>query len=275
MINIDRYLETNKANWNERVAVHKESRAAFYDIEGFLQGGSTLTEIEIEELGDVTGKSMLHLMCHFGLDSLSWARRGAVVTGVDFSQEAITLARDLAERSDLDTEFLCTDVYSLPDILSRRFDIVFASYGVLCWLPDFGRFMEIASQFLERGGTFLLVDMHPFIDIFEYDESKGDIEIQYPYFHAMEPEECCSPTSYVNKKRKLVNSTTYQWSHDMGSLVRGIVGNGLELTSLREYPFCFFERFPNMTQDSRDRWVMEGGKKNLPLLFMVKAARKP
>ncbi len=130
------YLTANLNNWNERVAIHANSESESYDIDSFLAGHSTLREIELTVLGDVANKDFLHLMCHFGLDTLSWARRGAKITGVDFSQEAIDLARSLAQRSEIDARFVCSDVFQLDKTLSGKFDIVFASYGVLCWIPD-------------------------------------------------------------------------------------------------------------------------------------------
>ena len=147
------YFEANKLNWNDRVSAHAESNEPSYDIDAFLAGKSTLKSIEIEELGDVSGKSMLHLMCHFGLDTLSWARRGAAVTGVDFSNEAIKLAESISVKADLDARFICSNVYDLPDFLDERFDIVIANYGIHCWFPDFNGFAKVAAHFLKPGGN--------------------------------------------------------------------------------------------------------------------------
>lgn len=218
-MNTEEYLRTNLKNWNERVAIHAEDVSDSYDIEGFLAGGSTLNDIEITELGDVSGKNLLHLMCHFGLDTLSWARRGARVTGVDFSPEAINLARSLAERSALDARFVCSDVSRLRTNLCGEFDIVFASYGVLCWIPDIREFMQIASSFLRPGGIFCLVDGHPFLDILEWNDTNKELQIQYSYFHQTEPDACVSTHSYTNITRKLTNTRTYEWTHHLSLIM--------------------------------------------------------
>ena len=127
---MDEYLKKNRELWNEITPIH--ARSAFYDVEGFKKGRSTLDSIELEELGDVSGKSLLHLQCHFGLDTLSWARRGAKVTGVDFSDEAITQARSLSEETSIKANFICSNIYDLPDVIEDQFDIIFTSYGILC-----------------------------------------------------------------------------------------------------------------------------------------------
>ena len=131
---MDKRLETNRTNWNERTPVHAAS--SFYDVEGFKNGLTTLTDIERREVGNVSGKTLLHLQCHFGMDTMSWSRLGAKATGVDFSDTAIDLARALKEDIGTDARFIRSNVYDLPDVLDEEFDIVFTSYGVLCWLPD-------------------------------------------------------------------------------------------------------------------------------------------
>src|SRR5437773_5731349 len=131
------YLETNRARWNELTGIH--ARSAFYDVAGFKAGKCTLRPLEVAELGDVTGRSLLHLQCHFGLDTLSWARRGAQVTGIDFAQEAVALATSLARELELPARFVCSDLYESPNVVTERFDVVFTSYGAICWLPDLTR----------------------------------------------------------------------------------------------------------------------------------------
>lgn len=265
----DDYLDVNRANWDDRVEIHAEYNQDFYDIDGFLNGRSTLKEIETGEIGDVQGKSLIHLMCHFGLDTLSWARRGARVTGVDFSQKAVSFAEDLAQKAGIDARFICADVHSAPEKAGRTFDIVFASYGVLCWLPDMDRYMEVVSRLLNPGGLFLLVDGHPFFEVFEYE---NDLQIRYPYFHAAEPEACDLETSYVNKDRKLKHGKAFEWTHDVADIVNAVLNNGMELLSLKEYPFSFYQKHPNMVRDHEGRWVLEGV--TIPMTFSVKARKR-
>jgi len=269
----DSYLAANRANWDERVGIHAGTRSELYDIEAFLAGASTLQEIELAELGDVSGQRLLHLMCHFGLDTLSWARLGAEVTGADFSPQAITTARDLAQRAGLKAEFVCADVYSLPEVLTGHFDLVIASYGVLAWLSDLDRFMRVVSHFLRPGGQLLLIDVHPFADMFEYEPERGDLGIRYSYFHVDEPDRVECATSYVNQDQSISSTTTYQWWHDLASIVNSVVDNGMELASLREYAYLFYERFPHLQQINDNRWVLPANRPQIPLTFSLRARR--
>ena len=166
---MDRRLETNRNNWNERTPVHAASD--FYDLEGFKAGHITLTDIERREVGDVSGKTLLHLQCHFGQDTMSWSRLGAIATGVDFSDAAIELAQSLNDDLGLTARFIHSNIYDLPDALDERFDIVFTSYGVLNWLPDLDRWAKVIYKFLKPSGTFYIIEFHPFADVFEQSES--------------------------------------------------------------------------------------------------------
>ena len=162
---MDEWLQVNRESWNERVPVHAASD--FYDVEGFKSGRITLMDIERREIGDVSGKTLLHLQCHFGLDTMSRSRLGAKATGIDFSDAAIDQARSLNEDMVLDVRFICSNLYDLPDALEEQFDIVFTSYGVLTWLPDIGRWAQAVSNHLKPGGVFYIVEFHPFATVFE------------------------------------------------------------------------------------------------------------
>ncbi len=175
---MDEKLQQNLALWNEWTDIN--ARSKMYRLDAFKQGENVLDPIVLGEMGDVTGKSLLHLQCHFGLDTLSWARLGARVTGVDFSPRAIDLARDLSRELSIPARFICCDIYDLPAQLNEQFDIVFASYGVLTWLPDLSRWMQIAAQSVRPGGFFYLLDGHPVTWIF--DEKSTNWNPRYPYF---------------------------------------------------------------------------------------------
>lgn len=269
------YIQVNMKNWDERVEAHTQGNCKdFYDIEGFLAGKSTLRNIEIEELGNVSGKSMLHLQCHFGLDTLSWARQGAKITGVDFSPKAIKYAIDLASKCALSADFICSDVFNLPNVLDKQFDIVIATYGILCWIPEVHKYMKVVSHFLKAGGHFLLIDGHPFLNMFEFNKESGQLEIKYSYFHTNQPEECVCTNSYANKEYKMKHVKTYQWSHDIDSIVTAITGNGMELLSLKEYPFAFYQKYPNMVQNEKGQWIFSDRNIKLPMLMSIKAQKK-
>ena len=149
------YLEVNKASWNKRAGEHFNSQ--FYDNSSFISGRNSLNDIELQLLNDINGKKILHLMCHFGQDSISLARMGANVTGVDFSEKSIDLANKLKRDCNTNVNFICTDVYSLKSILNDRFDIVYASYGTIGWLPDIDKWSEIISHYLKPGGHFIFL----------------------------------------------------------------------------------------------------------------------
>jgi SAM-dependent methyltransferase len=161
---MNEYLQANQKRWDQLADEHE--RSAFYDLAGFKAGKDRLRSIELAELGQVSGKSLLHLQCHFGLDTLAWARRGATVTGVDFSPKAISLARSLSEELQIPAQFYCTDIYDLPQVLAGEFDIVFTSYGVLHGLPDLARWGEIIAHYLKPGGIFYIVEDYPFFRVF-------------------------------------------------------------------------------------------------------------
>ena len=147
MENDQHYFDANKDSWNKRTAVHKDS--AFYGLEGFKKGESSLNKIELEELGNVKGKTLLHLQCHFGMDTMSWEREGAIVTGVDLSDEAIKLAKEIADELNLDAKFICCNIYELQQYLDEKFDFVFTSYGTIGWLPDLDKWAAIIAYYLK------------------------------------------------------------------------------------------------------------------------------
>ena len=177
---MDERLQTNRAHWNECTPIHAASD--FYDVAGFKAGRITLKDLERREVGDVSGKTLLHVQCHFGLDTMSWSRLGARATGVDFSDAAIDLARSLNDELGLDARFICANVYDLPKVLHEQFDVVFASYGVLIWLPDLAEWARVVSNHLKPGGVFYVVEFHPLFGLFEPQES-GDWRPRYRYFH--------------------------------------------------------------------------------------------
>lgn len=176
-----KFTEINKEYWDGLTEIHEKSK--FYDVEGFIKGKSSLNFIELEALGDVKEKSLLHLQCHFGMDTLSWARLGAKVTGIDISDKAVKLARSLNERLKLDAEFISSNIYDLKEKTDKKFDIVFTSYGVTGWLPDLDKWGGIISHFLKPGGIFFIAEFHPVVWMFD-DDFKY---LKYSYFHNAEP----------------------------------------------------------------------------------------
>jgi SAM-dependent methyltransferase len=259
----------NRARWNELTAIH--ARSAFYDLQGFKAGKCGLRPIEVNELSEVRDKSLLHLQCHFGIDTLSWARRGARVTGVDFSEEAIALAHCLSEQVNVPGEFICSDLHSLPDILSRQFDIVFTSYGAICWLRDLKRWAEIIAHYLKRDGTFYMVELHPAAFMLDDAAEATDLRVGYPYFHTVEPIRSESTNTYADREAVVHNTVSYTWNHGMGEIVNALVGAGLRIEFLNEFPYCVCRLLPSMIQGPDGWWRLPGNDQRVPFLFSLKA----
>jgi len=266
---MDKYLKKNLDHWNEVVPVHEKSTG--YDVDGFKAGKCTLKSIELEEIGDVKGKSLLHLQCHFGLDTLSWVRRGAKATGMDFSDEAIKLAKSLSEETGIKAEFICSDIYKLPEVLKKKYDIVFTSYGVLCWLPDLKKWAEIIDHFLKPGGYFYIAEQHPFTSVFNNEAGVKKLEVTVPYFHNPTPIEWAPNDDYANPAFTSSHST-YEWMHPMGEIVNALIGVGLKVEFLHEFPFVCYKAMPFMHQDNNGDWRLEGDP--LPLTFSLKATKQ-
>jgi SAM-dependent methyltransferase len=265
---MDEYLKKNRDMWNDWAPVHAES--AFYDVEGFKNGRSSLDSIELEEMGDVSEKSLLHLQCHFGMDTLSWARRGARVTGVDFSDKAIDIARSLSKELGIEADFICSNIYDLPGNLSGKFDIVYTSAGVLCWLPDLKRWAEIITHFLKPGGFFYIRESHPVLNIFGEPEDVAELKIARSYFHTAEPEIYETAGSYTGARTDSPH-TGHEWTHSMDDIINALISSGLKIEFLHEFPIIFFRRWPFMKQDDDGSWRLEGDR--LPLTFSIKATK--
>lgn len=266
---MDEYLKKNFDMWNDWAPLHAESE--FYDVEGFKKGRNTLDAIELEEVGDVTGKSLLHLQCHFGLDTLSWARLGGRVTGIDFSNKAIDIARSLSKELGIEADFICSGVYDLRNNLDGKFDIVYTSAGVLCWLPDLKQWAEIISHFLKPGGFFYILESHPFSHVFDDSENITELKVEHSYFHSPEPTKWEIEGSYagVQTDRQYIS---YEWTHSMGEIINSLISSGLRIEFLHEFPVLFFKWFPFMEEDDEEGWWRLPGDK-LPLTFSIKATK--
>src|SRR5262245_9059221 len=217
------WRELNRAMWNERVPIHVASR--LYDVPGFKRGRSTLRPFEAAELGPVAGKELLHLQCHFGQDTLSWARLGARVTGLDFSAPAIHAARELAAELALDAQFVCADLYAAPAALGRRFDVVYTGIGALIWLPDIREWANVVARLLEPGGILYLVEVHPMIDVFDADT----LAVKHDYCHDPAGEIFEGPGSYADPQAPTIHNRSIEFRHTMGDIVNAIVDAGLRI----------------------------------------------
>ena len=266
----EKFLEANRDLWDKFAKINYTSET--YKVQEFLGGKTSLNSIELEEMGDVRGKTLLHLQCHFGLDTLSWAREGAVVTGVDFSGEAIQLAKGLAEKTGIDATFIQSNIYDLPDVLDEKFDIVFTSYGVHCWLNDLTRWGEIAAHFVKPGGTFYIAEGHPMLWVFD-EETQDDFRLIRGYFHTPAPFEFQVDGSYADDT-KFEPQTDYEWAHSMGDVVTAIIKSGLKMEYLHEFAKSPFKIFPFWKQSDDGYWIYDNPEIQLPLVYSIKASKE-
>ncbi len=272
---LEEHREANRANWDDRVPVHLASE--FYGVEDFIAGSRNLTkavDFDRAHLGDVRGRSLLHVQCHIGLDTLSWARLGARATGIDFSERSIEAARDVSRRSGVPGRFVFADVHDASDVLPETFDIVYASEGVLCWLPSVAAWARVVRKFTRPGGTFYIRDGHPLAHALDLDRSDGQLVMVDPYFEggAIRYDE---PGTYAEWNAAIDKTVTYQWNHSLGEIVSALADEGFRVESLREYPFSGYQAQPGMVQGDDGWWRLPNRTQRLPMLFGLKATLPP
>jgi SAM-dependent methyltransferase len=264
-------MDANRRLWDAWTPAHASSE--FYDVDSFLAGRDTIDAVEAEGVGDVTGKTLLHLQCHFGLDTMSWARRGAsAVTGVDFSHQAVALARSLASELDLPARFVETDVLDTLDQLDgERFDVVFTSHGALSWLADLRPWAEVVAGALKPGGTFFVAEHHPSLWVFDEGVEDRELVFRYGYFDRETLRE--EQTGSYAAPDSGVETVSYSWQHTFEELVGSLIGAGLRVTGLREYPYLSFSWFPYMEKGADGFWRLPAGMPDIPLMYSLTATR--
>ena len=260
-----KYFEVNKATWNEKVKVH--SKSEMYDLEAFKKGKTSLMKYEVDALGDVKGKSLLHLQCHFGQDTLSWSRLGAKCVGVDLSNEGIKLAQQLNEELNLDAEFVCCNVLDTSDYIKDKFDIVFTSYGTIGWLPDLKPWGKMIAERLKSGGTFYIAEFHPIVWMFDYLEGKPVMKYGYNQEEAIYEE---YEGTYANQSSKMI-SKEYGWNHGLGEVVSALTEAGLHIEYLKEYDESPYDVLPELVKTENGMYATKD--KLYPLIFEIKATK--
>jgi len=268
---MDEHTEANRRTWNERARVHPETD--YYDVEGFLAGDSSLYDIERDELADVVDADtdLLHLMCHFGLDTLSWAREVGSATGVDFSPDALELARDLADEASIENAtFEQGDVLDLA--LHTEFDVVFNTFGVLAWLSDLDAWADTIARHLRSGGVFYLADVHPFAGAMTLDGATATFD--FPYFPRDDPVEFDVAGSYADTDGDYRAGKQYQYPHSLGETVTALCDAGLRIEFLHEYPWADFPMYDCLVEDADGTWRFpEELDVEIPLTFSLRATR--
>jgi 2-polyprenyl-3-methyl-5-hydroxy-6-metoxy-1,4-benzoquinol methylase len=259
------YQKLNKDLWNKWAELHQNSD--FYDVEAFKNGKSSLNQTELDILGDVKGQKVLHLQCHFGLDTLSLARLGAKVTGIDISENAISIAQKLTYELKLEAEFLCSDVLSLDKNLFGEFDIVYTSYGALVWLHDLNQWAKIVRHFLKPGGKLVLVEFHPLSNMFNPDFT----ELQYTYFKSA-PVQMKEEGSYADFSATHVKGESVTWDFSLSEVISALLNQNLQLLQFQEYDFSHYDLYPNSVKNENG-FQIKGLEGKLPLMFSVVAKK--
>jgi SAM-dependent methyltransferase len=249
-------FETNRRYWDANTP--REIEYESHVVGSFLDGESTLFEHEREEVGDVTGKSLLHLQCNNGLDTLSWAREGADVTGIDISGESLRYARELRNEAGLEdaAEFVRCNVYDVPDVLDGRFDVVYTSRGALIWLPDLDDWADAIARSLVDGGAFYLFDGHPLVHVFD-----ENLAAARSYFDT-EPVRLDEAAFGDDREH-------YETFHRTGDVVTALASAGLRIEFVREFPFDYWRRWDRMVRDDEGRWTLPDAE--IPLTFSLRA----
>lgn len=243
-------------------------KSEFYDLPNFVKGNTSLNSIELDLLGDLAGKSILHLQCHFGQDTISLSRLGAETTGVDFSDKAIESARKLAKDTKCDVTFICCDIYDLPNHLDKQFDIVYTSYGTIGWLPDLEKWAEIVSKFLKPNGQFVFVEFHPVVWMFDDNFDK----VAYRYFNSGAIVELESGT-YADRTAK-ISQEYVMWNHGLTEVLTSLINNGLEITSFSEYDYSPYNCFNKTIEFEPNKFRIEHLGNKIPMVYSIVAKKK-
>jgi 2-polyprenyl-3-methyl-5-hydroxy-6-metoxy-1,4-benzoquinol methylase len=262
----------NRANWDERAAIHFRDATGFYAVDRFRAGEDTLIAIESAEIGDVSGKRLAHLQCHIGLDTLCLARRGAVVTGLDYSRTAIEAARALAAEADLPAEFVQADVYDASRVLEGPFDVVYVTWGSLNWLPDIEAWARVAADLLAPGGFLYLAEIHPYISVMT--QVHGRLEQAYGWrTPPQEPVVTEAGVTYTGDGARLANRRLHEWEHPLSEIIGGLLGAGLRLDFFHEHELLPWPRFPMMRLAGDRLYCMPKSLPPMPLSFSLRASK--
>lgn len=269
---LDEYRKVNLANLDSRVAIHYSSDE--YGVERYAADPEHLSSVvrfDKDKVGPVDGKSLLHLQCHVGTDTVSWARLGADVTGVDFSPEAVAAGRRLSRDSDTPVTFVESELYDAPVELRKQFDVVYTGVGAICWLPDIRGWAEVLDALLKPGGTFYMREGHPLMWSLDWDDPAGTLTLAYPYFEGR-PAEFGATESYIGHG-EVTSPKTYDWNHGVGEVLSALLDVGLRLDAIEEYDFCEWKATEQMVEDIKGHWRLPEGSLRIPMMWSIKATK--
>ncbi len=272
---LDKYRAANRDNWDDRVPIHWNSDE--YAIQKFIDDPDAISDVvqfdlDNDELGDVSGKSLLHLQCHIGRDTLSWARLGAKVTGVDFSEPAIEACKKLSDESGTPGDFVVADVFDAPRALDNQtYDVVYTGIGAICWLPDINRWAQVVADLVKPGGTFYILEGHPMMWAVSDDDHGDDVVLEWPYFEAAGPQGYEDEGTYAGNG-KVRHTQNYNFPHGLGETITALINAGLVIDFVHEHKVVHWKAFPMLVPAADGLWKMPAGRENdLPLLQSIKA----
>jgi len=272
-VHVEDYLEANLANWNDRVPIHAGPDG--YGIERFVREPDRLTDVvefDRRYLGDVSGRTLLHAQCHIGTDTLSWAKLGAKVTGIDFSAPALSVARDMAAELGFDARFIESDLYGSPTVLAEEFDIVYTGVGAINWLPDIRRWAEVMAIFTRPGGTFYMREAHPILWALDDLRDDGELVVSYPYFETDDPITWDEDTTYLGSG-VLEHTTTHSWNHGIGEIVTALMEAGFRIELFEEHRFLEWLAVRHMVE-VEGRYLLPAAQRDrIPLMYSLRAVR--
>jgi len=261
------YFEAIKHHWDVRAKYHVESK--FYDVASFKQGATTLQAIELAELPSLKGKKLLHLQCHFGMDSISLARKGADVTAIDLSSESIEEAKKLSKELDVDVNFIECNVLEIDQVLDgQEYDVIFTSYGVLCWLPKLDGWAQQIYKHLKPGGMFYIAEFHPVLWIFD-ENTKS---IAYSYFNQKDPYKEVVTETY-GEQHSQVETTEYFWSHSLNDIFSALINEGLRIDSFKEYDYSPFKCFDTLEERKKGEYMLKINNISMPCIFSMQCSK--
>jgi SAM-dependent methyltransferase len=269
------YLDVNRANWDDRVPAHVASTdyavRRFAEDPGFISG---VVRFDLPLLGDLAGLRGVHLQCHIGTDTVSLARLGASMTGVDFSGPAVAAATELAAAAGADASFAQADVYDADKVLEPgSFDLVYTGIGALCWLPSVRRWARVVAALLRPGGRLFIRDGHPMLFSLEDPRDDGLLAVRYPYFEQAEPQVWDDAGTYVDSDAVFEHNVTHEWNHGIGEIVTALLDAGMTLTGLAEHDSVPWNALPGMMTEADGEWRLTENPARLPCSFTIQAVK--
>jgi SAM-dependent methyltransferase len=276
LVVVEDYVAFNKANWDERVPAHVASPD--YHVADFVADPAFLSKVvrfDRPRLGDISGLRTVHLQCHIGTDTISLARLGASMTGLDFSAPAVEQARDLASKTGADAVFVESDVYAAADVLGREsFDLVYTGIGALCWLPSVSRWAEVAAGLLRPGGRLFIREGHPTLWSLQDGRDDDLLIVKYPYFETAEPIVLSQGGTYVQTDAEFTHNLTHEWNHGLGQIVTALLDAGLRIDEFTEHDSVPWEALPGlMERTEADEWRLADDPSRLACSYTIQATK--